>query len=317
MEYRRLPGTELEVSEIGLGSWVFGGDGWGAPDDARSEKVIREALEIGVNFFDTAPVYGSGRAEEIFGRVLSMKRDKAIIATKCGLEIKGSSIRPNLSPEFVRKDLENSLRRLRTERIDLYQCHWPDPSTPVESTMEELLRLREEGKVLYLGVSNFDVTQLQGALKCGKVVSNQVQYSILDPSSEEELLPFLKAEEVALIAYGALGGGILTGKYDRPPELRKGDVRGFFYKFYREPNWSRVKALVDVVKEVASEKDARPSQVALAWVLRKSEVSSCLVGCRSEEQLFENVGASGLALSGDQRERIDIAMDEIFKDNSS
>ncbi|MBD3296977.1 MAG: aldo/keto reductase, partial [Candidatus Omnitrophica bacterium] len=165
MEYRNLGSTDMKVSVICLGSWVFGGDCWGRADDEESIKVVRRALEKGINFVDTAPVYGSGRAERVIGRAVRNMPERPLIATKCGLQQKGRSIRPNLSAEFIREEVENSLRRLDIDRIDLYQCHWPDPRTSPEETFSELTKLRDEGKIRYAGVSNFEKKDMCKALE--------------------------------------------------------------------------------------------------------------------------------------------------------
>ncbi|MDD5634320.1 MAG: aldo/keto reductase, partial [Candidatus Omnitrophica bacterium] len=213
MKYRKIGNSDLEVSVVALGTWVFGGDSWGVADDTMSVKVAEKAIEKGINFIDTAPVYGSGRSEEIVGKAIQNKRDKVFLATKCGLEQKGSSIRANLKKEFIRTEIENSLRRLKVEMIDLYQCHWPDPNTPVEETFGELNKLIKEGKIRYIGVSNFDKKVLEDACQQANIVSNQVQYSILERKIEKELVPFCKEKNISILSYGALGGGILTGKY--------------------------------------------------------------------------------------------------------
>ncbi|MDP8299275.1 MAG: aldo/keto reductase [Candidatus Tantalella remota] len=304
MKYRKLGNTDMEVSAVCLGSWVFGGDCWGDVEDLQSVQVVKEAIENGINFIDTAPVYGSGRSEKVIGRVLSKADEKIFVATKCGLEIEGKAIRPNLTKEFIREEIENSLKRLNVETVDLYQCHWPDPNTPMEESFGELNALVGEGKIKHIGVSNFSEEQLAEALTFSNVVSNQVQYSLLDREIEEDLIPFCGEKGVSILSYGPLGGGILTGKYKELPQVSKGDVKSFFYKFYREPFWSQARGLVDVLDDIADEHGVPTSQVAMNWVLSRSEVGSCIVGCRSSDQLKSNIAASDWELSTEELERI-------------
>lgn len=313
MRYRKIPNTDLEVSVITLGTWVFGGDCWGEVDDEQSIRVVESAVEKGINFIDTAPIYGGGRSEEVVGRAIRKSSGKALISTKCGLEQKGSSIRPNLTPAFIREEIENSLRRLGVETIDLYQCHWPDPNMSLEETFGELNILVREGKIRYIGVSNFDRKILESALKVAPVVSDQMQYSLFDRTIEKDLIPFCGDKKITILSYGSLGGGILTGKYTEPPELKKGDVRSFFYKYYREPFWSRAREFVRFIEEIAGEHEASASQVAVNWVLSCHEVGSCIVGCRTPEQLENNVRAADWELSGEELTRIQSEYDKIFK----
>jgi methylglyoxal reductase len=297
MKYRKLGNADIDVSEICLGTWVFGGDLWGEVDDKVSETVVKTAIDLGVNFIDTAPIYGAGRSESVIGRAIKGRRDDVVIATKCGLKPKGKGIEVDLSAEFIREDLENSLKRLGVDTIDLYQCHWPDKKTPFDETFGELNKFVREGKIKHIGISNFDPNETKAALERADVVSNQVQYSFLDRSAEEELFQVLNERKVSLLPYGALGGGILTGKYRTPPEVKPGDVKDFFYKFYKEPEWSRVMKLVSVMDGIAEKYDASDSHVAINWILWHKEAASCIVGCRTPEQLKENIKASGWELS--------------------
>lgn len=307
MQFRNIGNSDLKVSTVCLGTWAFGGDCWGEADDKESVRVVREALSRGINFIDTAPIYGSGRSEEIVGQAIKGLEGEVIIATKCGLEQRGPSIRHNLSPGFIRKELEASLKRLGVERIDLYQCHWPDPDTPLEETFTELNKMVSEGKIRYIGVSNFQKGQLEEAREYYPVISDQMQYSLLDRAIEEDLVPFCKDSKVSILAYGPLGGGILSGKYKKPPNIRKSDVRSFFYRFYKEPFWSKARALVDVLQKIASQKGEPVSQAAINWVLSNEYVASCITGCRTVEQLEQNIGAPSWQLEASDAEIIGTA----------
>ncbi|HNX91222.1 MAG TPA: aldo/keto reductase, partial [Candidatus Omnitrophota bacterium] len=224
MRYRLINGTDLNVSEIALGTWVFGGREWGETDDAVSIKVIQAAYDNGINFIDTAPIYGLGRSEEVVGKAIRSIGVKMIVATKCGLDPAGGAI-PfiDLSPAFIRKEVESSLRRLGVDVIDLYQCHWPDKKAPIEDTFGEMSKLVREGKIRYVGVSNFGKDLIERALKIMPIVSEQVRYSVVEREIEAEILPFCKEKNISVLSYGSLGGGLMTGKYAERPDFPKND----------------------------------------------------------------------------------------------
>lgn len=311
MKYRKLGSSDLEASSITLGTWVFGGECWGEVSDSESIRVVEEAIDAGINCIDTAPIYGSGRSEETIGKALKGKRDKVIIATKFGLEIKNHAIRPNAKASFIREEIENSLRRLNAETIDLYQCHWPDPNTSFKETFGELNKLKEEGKIRYIGVSNFDRKQLERASSISQVVTNQVQYSLFSRDIESDLFPACGGK-VSILSYGSLGGGILTGKYKEPKTFPKGDVRNFFYQYYKEPFWSKAKSLVKTLEKLAEKRKVPTGSVAINWVLSHREVASCITGSRTCEQLRENAEAAGWDLTGEELEIIQKEYERIF-----
>ncbi len=311
MKFRKIGDSDLEVSAVALGSWVLGGDCWGKVDDSVSVRVVAEAIDSGINFIDTAPIYGSGRSEIIIGEAIKGKKD-VMVATKCGLEKKGRSIRPNLSGEFIRDEIENSLQRLGVERIDLYQCHWPDPDTPLEESFGELKKLITEGKIRYIGVSNFEKELLEEVFKIAPIVSNQMRYSIFDRNIEEDNTPLCAAKGVSILSYGSLGGGILTGKYEEPPVISKSDVRSFFYKYYAEPFWSKAQGVLAVLKNIAEERDVPVAHVAINWVLSHKEVASCIVGSRTPEQIKQSASAADRELSTDEIEKIEKVIPCLF-----
>ncbi|MBU0683042.1 MAG: aldo/keto reductase [Candidatus Omnitrophota bacterium] len=305
MEYRKIGNSDMEVSSISLGSWVFGGDVWGKVDDNVSLRVIEEAIARGVNMIDTAPIYGYGRAEEVIARALQKKAKRVMIATKCGLEGKGAAVRPNLSAKFIRQEIENSLRRLNVETIDLYQCHWPDPNTSLSETFGELKKLADEGKIKFIGVCNFSKNLLEEAVSIAPIISNQVQYSLLDREIEKDLVSYCAENKISILSYGSLGGGILTGKYKAPPSYSKGDVKSFFYRYYKEPFWSKAQELVRILENVAETHKVSVSQTAINWVLSRNIVASCLVGCRTPEQLEQNINAVNWKLNEEELARIE------------
>ena len=313
MKYRKIGNSELNGAVVSLGTWVFGGDCWGEARDSESIMTVKAAVGSGVNLIDTAPVYGGGRSEEVIGKALKgLRREELIIATKCGLQQKGRSIRPNLTAAFIREEIENSLKRLNLEMIDLYQCHWPDPNTPYEESFCELNKLIEEGKIRYIGVSNFTVEQIRKAREFSDIISNQLQYSLFDRSIEEEMIPYCKENNISILSYGSLGGGILSAKYTEPPQLPKGDVRAFFYRFYKEPFWSKGCELVAVLKDIAEKRKVPVSNVAINWVLDCRQVSSCISGCRNNIQLGNNVSAGDWDLAASEKEIIQDKYEELF-----
>ncbi|MDD4956198.1 MAG: aldo/keto reductase [Candidatus Omnitrophica bacterium] len=312
MKFRELGNTGTMVSTVCLGSWVFGGDtSWGGADDRESEEVIKEALDLGVNFIDTAPIYGDGRSEEVIGKAIEGKRGHVVLATKCGLEKTEKGIRPNLTAAFIREEIERSLRRLRTDVIDLYQCHWPDPGTAPEESFAALERLKSEGKIKHIGVSNFSAELIAAARAVTEITSDQMQYSLFDRGIEKEVIPFCAESGISILSYGSLGGGILSGKYKEPPKFAKSDARSFLYKFYREPFWSKARAFVSRLEGIASARGVPVSQVAMNWVLACPGVSSCIVGCRKVSQLADNVGSSDWGLSDTELDEIRTYVNEV------
>lgn len=313
MRYRKLGKDGPEVSVVSLGTWAIGGTHWGEVDDGESIEAIRSAVDAGVNLIDTAPVYGNGHSEEVVGKALKEIRDGVYIATKCGVHTKGDDFYFDLSPAEVRKEAEASLRRLGVERIDLYQCHWPDKKTPIEATMEEMLRLREEEKIRYIGVSNFEEELLDKALAVAPVVSLQPHYSLLERKIEEGTLPYCREHDIGVMAYGPLGSGILTGKYRERPTFEEKDARSFFYPFFKEPLWSKARELVDVLRGIAEERGRPVSHVAINWVVRQAGVTTAIVGARNPSQAEMNAAAADWELSAVELERIESALNRIFE----
>ena len=296
MKYTAISQTELSVSAITLGTWVLGGDMWGAADADQGIASIQAALDAGINMIDTAPVYGFGRSEEIVGRSLKGRRDKVLIATKCGLVWSGKNIRTDLSPSSIKREIDDSLKRLQTDYIDLYQCHWPDPATPIEKSMEALRRLLEQKRIRYVGVSNFEPDLIRKAAAIVPVVTTQNHYSMLERSVEKGLLPFCRATDCGLLAYGPLAGGILTGKYSEEKKFPKGDARSFFYKYYSGEVFAKVRGILDELNSYN-----RPlNQIAINWVRQQPGVASVIVGSRNPTQVQANAAAAEWDLTSDQ-----------------
>lgn len=293
MRYCNFPGTQEKVSVLGLGTWVFGGENWGGADDGACLAAVDQALSMGVNFIDTAPFYTDGKSEALIGLAIKGRRDKFFIATKCGIVRENWRVRHDLSPASVLKEIDLSLKRLQCDVIDLYMCHWPDKNVPVEKTMETLLKIRDSGKIRHIGVSNFDVNLLKRSCTVAPIATHQVQYSLLDRGIEKEVLPLCREKGIGIIAYGAMGGGILTGKYKNPPPLKRSDARKMFYTFYEGKNFIKAKEVVNRLKSM----DRPLNQISLNWVRQQSGVMTVLAGCRDAAQVKENMSAADWDLS--------------------
>lgn len=298
MQYRALGSSGLTVSAVGLGTWAMGGGtDWGPVDDAQSLNVISAALDAGINFIDTAPVYGFGHAEEIVGQALKGRRSQVLLATKCGLVRFEKGVNHWLKPDSVARELEASLNRLQTDYIDLYQIHWPDPQTPLEDTLSMLVKLQQQGKIRCIGVSNFDAALLNRAAELCSVASVQNEYSFLDKQRAEAVFPMCREKQIGFIGYGSLAGGILSGKYKKEANIRRCDARSYFYRFYKGSNFEQVRKITDRFAKVAEAWNKPVSAVALNWALLRAEVSAALCGARTPQQLLQNVQADGWKLS--------------------
>jgi aryl-alcohol dehydrogenase-like predicted oxidoreductase len=314
--FMKEQGKGVSTSTIILGTWAIGGNHWGPSDDAGAIRAIETAINNGIHTIDTAPVYGDGHAEELVGKAIQGKREKVFLASKCGLDIYTNKYQRNLSSPYIEHDLTQSLRRLKTEYIDLYQCHWPDPQTPIEETMAALLRFQEQGKIRFIGVSNFSRTELEAAMKCTPLFSLQSHYSLLERTVEADVLPWCRENGVKFLSYGSLGAGVLTGKYTECKRFPSGDARSFFYRFFKPRYWPRVCQLVDAVREMASSMGTKPGVIALAWLLRQPGVTSVIVGARSPEQVMDNIIRSGIELSNDAMHLLNQLSQKIYEKES-
>ncbi len=315
MRFKKLGKSALNVSVIGLGTWAMSGD-WSTADDEKAIAGIHKAVEGGVNLIDTAAIYGRGHAEEVVGKALKgLRREEIILASKCGLRWKEENhdyVYNCLTGESIRFEIERSLSRLGTDYIDLYQMHWPDPATPIEESMEALLKLKEEGKIRYIGVSNFDISQIQAAVACGEVVSLQSQYSLLHRKDEENLA-YCRDNGIGTLAYGALSGGMLSGKYKERPTFTRPDERSKFYEAFSNPEvWDRNIAFVDELKKIAMERGKPVGHVAINWVNQQDMITCALVGARNPAQAAENADAGSWELSEEEIERINTAYARIY-----
>ncbi|MBW4699919.1 MAG: aldo/keto reductase [Aphanocapsa lilacina HA4352-LM1] len=298
METRQLGTNGPHITTVGFGAWAVGGPwqfGWGPVDDRESVAAIRAALDAGVNWIDTAAVYGFGHSEKIVGEAVKGRRDEVFIATKCGL-LEGETKSPvrSLRPKSIKAEADASLRRLGVDHIDLYQFHWPDVNTPVEDSWGAMVELVEAGKVCYAGVSNFDVPLLEKILPIHPVTSLQPPYSLIKRGIEAELVPFCRKHGIGIVVYSPMQAGLLTGRFD-PDRLAPDDWRRRADWFAPE-NLDRNLALVEHLRPIAARYGKSVGQLAIAWVLRDTAVTSAIVGARRPDQVRENVEASGFHL---------------------
>lgn len=300
MKYKKLNKNGPELSVLGLGSWQMGGPwryGWGRVENNTSIDIIHQALDLGINWIDTAAVYGLGFAERILARALKKKRHNVFIATKCGLVWEKSiAKRPhNLTPANIRREVDLSLLRLSTDYIDIYQMHAPDPETPVEDSWNEMVKLKQEGKIRWIGLSNFNKDLLSRCLDIFNVDSMQMPYNLLDRKIEENIIPYCVEKDIGLLAYSPLASGLLTGKFDITA-LAKDDWRRKDNRF-KGPQLFATNSKVEKLKQIAQDCGCSASQLALAWNLSKEDVSSTIIGVRSIKQLAENVKSLDLELT--------------------
>jgi aryl-alcohol dehydrogenase-like predicted oxidoreductase len=315
METKQLGSTDLHFTRIGLGTWAMGGGGWkfswGPQDDDASLQTIREALDLGINWLDTAPVYGLGHCEEVVGRALKGLRERPLIATKCERcwDERGQII-PRLKRESIRAEVEASLRRLSVDVIDLYQIHWPQPDEDIEEGWAAVAGLIREGKLRYGGVSNFNLAQLQRIQPIHPIASVQPPYSMITRGIEADLLPWCAANNIGVITYSPMQKGLLSGKITREwvAQLAADDHRRNDPQF-QEPLLGVNLELVEGLREIAARRSKTVAHLAIAWVLRRSEVTAAIVGARKTTQIAETIGAAEWTLSEDEISAIDLLLD--------
>ena len=310
MQTRKLGHTDLELTTVGLGTWAMGGPweyGWGPQDDDEGIAAILAGLEVGINWIDTAPAYGLGHGEELVARALEKVSEKPIIATKCGILWNEKKEKITcLKAQSVRDECHASLKRLGVETIDLYQIHWPDPDEDMEEAWEEMTRLKAEGKVKYIGVSNFSVDQIKRAEKIHPVASLQPPYSMLHREVEDKLLGYCTENNIGVLAYSPMQRGLLTGKFsaERLESLPADDHRKR-HRDFQEPQFSATMELVEGLKPIAGRNGRTCAQLALSWILRRPEVTAAIAGARRPDQIKETAPASDWNLSAEDIEEIE------------
>ena len=324
MEYRKIGNSDLELSVITFGAWAAGGWMWGSTDRNDAIKAIQASYDEGVTSIDTAPIYGQGDSEEIVGEALQgISRDKVQIITKYGMRwdlAKGDfamkskdnngndiDVYKYAGKESIIKECEDSLRRLKTDYIDLYQIHWPESTTPIQETMETVAQLIKEGKVRQAGVCNYNVEQMKEADKYVNLVSNQVPYSMVKREIESNVVPFSLENNKSIIAYSPLERGLLTGKMKPGYSFAEGDHRANLY-FYKDENLKRTSEFLNKIKPLAEDKNASLSQLVLRWTIEQPGITIALAGARNAEQSIQNAKAVNVKLS---REEIDFITSEL------
>jgi aryl-alcohol dehydrogenase-like predicted oxidoreductase len=306
MQTRRLGNSDLEITPIGIGAWAMGGGdwafSWGHQDDDQSTAAIHAALDAGVNWIDTAAVYGLGHSEEVVAKALAGRTHRPYVFTKCSLVWnEQGQIGNSLKAASVRKELEASLRRLKLDVIDLYQIHWPNPEPDIEEGWQTLAQLKKEGKVRHIGVSNFSVAQMRRVQKIAPITSLQPPYNIVTSDIEREVLPFCREQNIGVIVYSPMKSGLLTGKMtrDRIKQLPRDDFRPRTPNF-QEPLLTRNLGLVEVLRGIAERNSRTPGEVAIAWTLRDPVVTGAIVGMRSAAQARQIVRSAEFRLSPDE-----------------
>lgn len=315
MEYTRLGETELEVSRIGLGTWQLGGQ-WGAVREDEAEGVVRRALELGINFFDTAQAYGFGASEERVAGALRdeirSERESLVLATKGGLRPPGSERARDAGGDWLREGLEASLKHLGTDYVDLYQVHWPDPATPAEETARALQQFLDDGKVRYVGVSNYNARQMHELERHLKIDTLQPPYHIFRREIEKHVLPYCEAHGIGALAYGPLAHGLLGGKYHEDSTFDDDDWRSESSAFTGEV-FAHNLEVVDRLKKFAFDRDLTVAQVAIGWVLAHPAVDVALIGARRPDQIEGTAEAADLFLDPDELEEIAELIDDAIE----
>lgn len=316
MKMKKVTRIQESLSAVGFGCWAIGGD-WNNTTDQASIDAVQRAVDLGVNFFDVAPVYGFGHAEEVLGKALGGRRNKVLIASKCGLVWdQHRNITNDLTAKNVRREIDDSLRRLQTDYIDLYQLHWPDPKTPIAETMEALNAIKGAGKIRYIGVSNFSIDLTRQAMEIGTVVSHQGLYSMLERNAEsyhripliyrteQEILPFCQEQGMAFLPYSPLFQGLLTGAFKASGNFDDTDMRannpklmGDGFQIYFE--------MTEKLKGFAREIGKPLAQIAINWLIRQEAVTSILCGAQNIQHVEENVASIEWELTDEMARRIE------------
>lgn len=327
MRQRPLGQSGIQASVIGLGTWAIGGWMWGGTDERNAIEALQASIDSGITFIDTAPAYGMGRSEEIVGKAIAGRRDRVLIATKCGLvwdtnkgtpfvTQNGRQIYRYLGADSIKHECEQSLKRLGTDHIDLYQTHWQDATTPIEQTMAALLQLKREGKIRAIGVSNATIEQIAEYRAVGPVDADQEKYSMLDRELEAVQLPSLFKNNIAFLAYSPLANGLLSGKITPSRKFSGDDLRRNNARFSEE-NREWVGKVLREFEPIAKKHEATIAQVVIAWTLEQPGVTHALVGGRNRKQALENAAAGDLILSVDELRQIDQAIEQFSEAKAS
>lgn len=322
MQYRTLGNSGIEASVVGMGTWVTGGGAWWGPqpDNSESVRAIHAALDAGVNLIDTAPVYGFGLSEQVVGEAIRGRRDKVVVATKCGLwwadergsaflEREGRTVRRSLRPDTIREEIEMSLARLGTDYIDLYQTHWPaiEPDkTPICETMDCLQELRQKGKIRAIGVSNVSLDELKEHMRCGGVASDQLRYSMLARDAEQDIFPYCRENNIATLTYMSLEQGLLTGKVGIDRKFGKDEFRSNtdWLPWFKLENRARILEMLDGWSDLCETCNCSLAQLVVAWTAAQPGVTHVLCGARRPDQICDTARAGDLKLSDEVLQRM-------------
>ena len=319
MQYRKLGNSGIDVSVVGLGTWAIGGWAWGGTEEKESIDAIHAAIEAGINFIDTAPMYGMGISEEFVGKAVAGKRDKVVLATKCGLvwdtdkgeyffNADGHKVDRYLGPESVKREVEASLKRMNVDCIDLMQTHWQDPTTPIADTMAVLMDLKAQGKIRAIGASNATIDQLEEYKAAGEIDSDQELFSMLDTKmADEKQLDYCAANNIAVLPYSPMALGLLTGKIDPDRKFNGDDLRINNPRFQPE-NIRKVNAMLDSFRPISEAHNATIAQTVIAWTFSHTGVTSVLCGGRKRYQALENAAAGDIVLSPEELAQINKAV---------
>ncbi len=315
---RQIGRSGISASAVGLGTWAIGGWMWGGTDEQMSTRAIEASIDAGVSLIDTAPAYGLGRSEEIVGKAIRGKRDKVVIATKCGLnwhsgkgnhffDQDGKAVNRYLGADGIAHEIEQSLRRLGTDHIDLYITHWQDPTTPIVETMAALERLQTAGKIRAIGASNLSSGDLDQYVGSGQLDAIQERYSMIDREIEGSFLPIARRNKIATLSYSSLGLGLLTGAID-PERKFAGDDQRKDNPRFSKANRQKVALLKEAIAPIAAQHEATMAQIAIAWTLAQPGITFALCGARNPEQAIDNARAGTIALAASEVAAIDLAV---------
>jgi aryl-alcohol dehydrogenase-like predicted oxidoreductase len=317
MKTRQLGNSDLQITPIGLGAWAMGGAdweyGWGPQDDQNSVATIRHAIESGINWIDTAAVYGLGHSEAVVGQAVIGLHNPPYIFTKCSLVWdEDRSVSASLKAESLRREVEESLRRLDVDVIDLYQIHWPNPAEDIEEGWRTLAKMQDEGKLRYIGVSNFSVKQMKRCHDIAPITSLQPPYSIISRDIEKNILPYCEAQNIGVIVYSPLQSGLLSGKMtrERVRNMPESDWRSRDSEF-TEPRLTRNLKIADVLKDIAAEHNTTAASIAVAWTLNHSAITGAIVGARRPDQVDGFIDAPDLQLTRDNLRQIEDAQQSV------
>lgn len=315
---RRIGRSDVSASAVGLGTWAIGGWMWGGTDEQVSIRAIEASIDAGISLIDTAPAYGLGRSEEIVGKAIKGKRDKVVIATKCGLnwhsgkgnhffDQDGKPVHRYLGADGIANELEQSLRRLGTDYIDLYITHWQDPTTPIAETMATLEKLKASGKIRAIGASNVSAEDLEQYVAAGQIDAIQERYSMIDKEIEQTLLPITRRNDIATLSYSSLALGLLTGAIDPAREFTGDDQRKDNPRF-SAANRQKVANLKQAIAPITEQHKASMAQIVIAWTLAQPGITFALCGARNAEQALDNARAGEITLGADELTIIDKAI---------